>query len=356
MRKSGILLHISSLPSRYGIGKMGREACNFVDFLAECGMSLWQILPLSPTSYGDSPYQSFSAFAGNPYFIDFEQLEEEGLLKKSDYSKIKWETRPGTVDYEFLYTNVYSVLRKAYSRFKPTPEYRLFEMTSREWLEDYALFMSLKFHYKGQAWYKWPEEIAMYEPEAVAEARKAHAEETGFHKFIQFCFRKQWDKLKEYANSKGISIIGDIPIYVSHDSVEVWKTPELFQLDDTKTPVAVAGCPPDCFSPTGQLWGNPLYNWKYHQKTDFEWWISRIKNAAEIYDIIRIDHFRGFESYYSIPANENTAKNGKWIKGPGMSFINAIKEVCNNKLIIAEDLGDITPEVQKLVKDLYESI
>jgi len=352
MRKSGILLHISSLPSEYGIGKMGKEACSFVDFLEECRVSLWQILPLSPTSYGDSPYQSFSAFAGNPYFIDFEKLEEDGLLKKSEYTDIQWEQKPEKVDYEFLYNNVYNVLRKAYSRFRPTPEYRLFEMVSREWLDDYALFMSLKFHYKGDPWYKWPEDIAMYNNDAVNRAKNLLKDDIGFHRFIQFCFRKQWNELKDYANSKGISIIGDIPIYVFLDSVEVWKTPELFQLDENKRPVAVAGCPPDCFSPTGQLWGNPLYNWKYHQKTDFEWWISRIRNASETYDIIRIDHFRGFEGYYCIPYGNETAEVGIWQKGPGAKLFRKAEEEPGHLNIIAENLGFLTPEVQDMLDEV----
>lgn len=352
MRKSGILLHISSLPSRYGIGKMGDEAYRFVDFLEECQTGLWQILPLSPTSYGDSPYQSFSAFAGNPYFIDFELLEEEGLLEKSDYEDIKWETAPDKVDYEFLYNNVYKVLRKAFSRFTVSPEYRLFEFISRDWLDDYALFMSLKFRFNGNAWYKWPEDLAMFRKPAVDKARDELKEEIKFQKFIQFCFRKQWMKLKEYANEKGISIIGDIPIYVSHDSVEVWTMPELFALDESKKPTAVAGCPPDCFSPTGQLWGNPLYDWEYHKKTDYKWWIKRIKNASEIYDIIRIDHFRGFESYYSIPYGNETAEVGIWQKGPNAALFRKAEEELGSLNIIAENLGFITPEVQKMLDEV----
>lgn len=352
MRKSGILLHISSLPSRYGIGKMGKEARRFADFLEETRTALWQILPLSPTSYGDSPYQSFSAFAGNPYFIDFETLEEEKLLTRSEYADIKWEQNSRKIDYEFLYNNVYKVLRKAFSRFTVSPEYRLFEMISRDWLDDYALFMSLKFRYNGKPWYKWPHELAMYEKEAVSRARTELDEEIRFHKFIQFIFRKQWMSLKEYANEKGISIIGDIPIYVSYDSAEVWTMPELFDLDEAKTPVAVAGCPPDCFSPTGQLWGNPLYNWKYHKKTSFDWWIKRIRNASDIYDIIRIDHFRGFEGYYCIPYGNETAEVGIWQKGPGASLFKKAEEELGPLNIIAENLGFITPEVQKMLDEV----
>ncbi len=349
MRKSGILMHISSLPSQYGIGKLGIEAYRFVDFLDECQVGLWQILPLSPTSYGDSPYQSFSAFAGNPYFIDFELLENDGLLHRTEYSNIQWEKSSDTIDYDFLYNNVYEVLRKAYSRFTPAQEYKLFEMISRDWLDDYALFMSLKFHYNGAAWYEWPKNIAMYENEAVDYAKKLLADEIKFHKFIQFCFYRQWKQLKTYANEKGIKIIGDIPIYVSHDSVEVWKMPELFLLDETKTPIAVAGCPPDCFSPTGQLWGNPLYNWKYHYRTDFDWWIKRLKNASEIYDIIRIDHFRGFESYYCIPYGNETAEVGIWQKGPDAELFRKAESVLGKLNVIAENLGFITPEVQRML-------
>lgn len=349
MRKSGILMHISSLPSKYGIGKMGIEAYKFVDFLEECRIGLWQILPLSPTSYGDSPYQSFSAFAGNPYFIDFEMLEADGLLLKSEYANIEWEQNPYKVDYEFLYNNVYNVLQKAFVRFKPTQEYKLFEMISRDWLDDYALFMSLKFYYKGTPWYMWPKNIAMYQNEAVDSAKKRLADEIKFQKFIQFCFSRQWQKLKKYANDKGISIIGDIPIYISHDSVEVWKMPELFCLDENKRPIAVAGCPPDVFSPTGQLWGNPLYDWKYHQRTDYDWWIKRLKNASETYDIIRIDHFRGFESFYCIPYGNETAEVGIWQKGPNAELFKKAESVLGRLNVIAENLGFITPEVQRML-------
>ncbi|MBP0961864.1 MAG: 4-alpha-glucanotransferase [Oscillospiraceae bacterium] len=352
MRKSGILLHISSLPSEYGIGKMGREAYRFADFLAETKTGLWQILPLSPTSYGDSPYQSFSAFAGNPYFIDFELLEEEGLLKKDEYTSIKWEQDKEKIDYEFLYENVYKVLRKAYSRFEITPEYRLFEMINRKWLGDYALFMSLKFRYDGKPWYKWPEELAMCDKDAIKKAKEELKDEIGFHKFIQFCFKKQWTALKTYANEKGIKIIGDIPIYVSLDSTEVWKTPELFELDEDKKPVAVAGCPPDCFALTGQLWGNPLYDWDYHKKTDFSWWISRIQNAAETYDIIRIDHFRGFAGYYCIPYGNETAEVGIWKKGPGAKLFKKAEEELGKLDIIAENLGFLTPDVQDMLDEV----
>lgn len=349
MRKSGILLHISSLPSEYGIGKFGRGAYKFVDFLKKCRIGLWQILPLSPTGYGDSPYQSYSAFAGNPYFIDFELLEADGLLMKSDYTTIDWNHDPDKVDYEFIEENIYPVLKKAYSRFKPDSEYYLFEYTSRDWLDDFALFMALKQNNNGLPWYQWPASLAMAENSAVDEAKKSLSNEIKFHKFIQYCFIKQWKKLKKYANSKGIEIIGDIPIYVSYDSVEVWKNPELFSLDQNKKPIAVAGCPPDTYSPTGQLWGNPLYNWRFHQRTDYEWWTKRFKNATELFDIVRIDHFRGFESFYSIPFENKTAEFGIWQKGPNSEIFRRAELSIGKMNIIAEDLGFITEEVQAML-------
>ena len=349
MRKSGILMHISSLPSSYGIGKLGINAYKFVDFLEECRIGLWQILPLSPTSYGDSPYQSFSAFAGNPYFIDFELLESEGLLVKPDYMSIEWEKDSGKIDYEFLYNNVFNVLGKAFARFKPTQEYAVFELSSREWLDDFAMFMALKFHNNGLPWYKWPLSLAMARNEAIDRVKKTMSDEIKFHKFVQFCFFKQWRRLKNYANNKGVQIVGDIPIYVAYDSVEVWKTPELFCLDENRSPIAVAGCPPDPFSLTGQLWGNPLYDWKYHRRSDYEWWTKRLKQATDTYDIVRIDHFRGFESYYSIPYGNETAEIGIWQKGPDIELFRQVEKVLGKLNIIAEDLGFITPEVQKLL-------
>ena len=350
MRKSGVLLHVSSLPSSYGIGKFGINAYKFVDFLERCRVGLWQILPLSPTSYGDSPYQSFSAFAGNPYFIDFEILDKEGLLVKPDYMSIDWEHDPDKIDYEFLYNNVYEVLRRAFKRFRPTQKYKLFELKTREWLDDYALFMSLKFHNQGLPWYEWPASLAMANNAAVDHARKALASEIQFHKFVQYCFFDQWSRLKDYANKKGIQIIGDIPIYVSFDSVEVWKNPELFCLDENKSPIAVAGCPPDSFTPLGQLWGNPLYNWSYHVRTDFDWWIKRLKSATETYDILRIDHFRGFESYYCIPYGNETAEMGIWQKGPNSDLFTRAEQVLGKLNIIAEDLGFVTEDVQKMLE------
>lgn len=351
MRKSCILMHISSLPSEYGIGKMGKNAFEFVDFLAKSKTKCWQILPLSPTSYGDSPYQSFSVNAGNPYFIDFELLEEDGLLDRTDYADIIWESDPHRVDYSIIYDNCFNVLRTAYARFKAAkfPDYKKFCTANKSWLDEYALFMALKFENGGKAWYEWDEELAMHRTKAVAAAKKELKNEIGFFKFIQFEFSRQWNQLKAYANENEIQIIGDIPIYCALDSVEAWAEPKLFQFDKEKKPTAVAGCPPDDFSPTGQLWGNPLYDWKYHKKTGYEWWINRIRRAAELYDVVRIDHFRGFESYYTIPFGNEDATVGEWKKGPNIELFRLAEEKLGKLDIIAEDLGFITPEVRELL-------
>ncbi|MCD7890366.1 MAG: 4-alpha-glucanotransferase [Ruminococcus sp.] len=351
MRKGCILMHISSIPSEYGIGKMGSHAFEFVDFLKKSGIKCWQILPLSPTSYGDSPYQSFSVNAGNPYFIDFEILELEGLLEESDYSEIVWESDPRRIDYSIIYNNCFDVLRIAYKNFKPAqfPDYRTFCEENKSWLNEYALFMALKFKNNGKAWYEWDKPLTMHDSKAVAEAKKELKDDIGFFKFMQFEFSRQWEILKFYANERGIEIIGDIPIYCALDSVEAWASPKLFQFDKDKKPIAVAGCPPDIFSPTGQLWGNPLYDWSYHKRTGYKWWISRIKCASELYDIVRIDHFRGFESYYTIPYGNKDATIGKWEKGPDIELFRAAEEKLGRLNIIAEDLGFVTPEVRELL-------
>ncbi len=351
MRKGCILMHISSLPSEYGIGKMGKHAFEFVDFLKKSRIRAWQILPLSPTSYGDSPYQSFSVNAGNPYFIDFEILEEEELLTRADFSEIQWDSDPRRVDYSIIYENCFNVLKIAYNNFRPSkfPDYKKFCMANRSWLDEYALFMSLKFKNDGKAWYEWDENLAMHRTQAVTAARKELKNEIGFFKFLQFEFYRQWKALKNYANDNDIEIIGDIPIYCALDSVEAWARPRLFQFDKNKRPVAVAGCPPDEFSPTGQLWGNPLYNWEYHKKTDYDWWINRIKSASELYDVVRIDHFRGFESYYTIPYGNEDATVGEWQKGPNIELFRLAEEKLGKLNIIAEDLGFITPEVRELL-------
>lgn len=351
MRKSCIILHISSLPSEYGIGKMGRHAFEFVDFLVKSGVKCWQILPLSPTSYGDSPYQSFSVNAGNPYFIDFEILEGDGLLEATDYKEIVWETDPDKVDYALIYDKCFDVLRVAYSRFKASkfPAYKKFCDKNKSWLDEYALFMALKFQNGGKAWYEWEKDISMHRPKAVAEFKKQLKKEIGFFKFLQFEFSRQWTELKKYANDKGIEIVGDIPIYCALDSVEAWSEHKLFMFDRKRRPICVAGCPPDEFSPTGQLWGNPIYNWEYHEKTGFEWWINRIAAATELYDIVRIDHFRGFESFYAIPYGNKDATIGEWMKGPNCPLFFAAEEKLGRLNIIAEDLGFITPEVREML-------
>lgn len=351
MRKSCILMHISSIPSEYGIGKMGRHAFEFVDFLKSAGVKCWQILPLSPTSYGDSPYQSFSVNAGNPYFIDFETLEKEGLLEPNDYKNYIWETEQNKVNYSIIYSKCFSVLKTAYKRFKPSKseEYIKFCEENKDWLDEYALFMTLKEKNDGKAWCEWEKDIRMHKVTAVANAKKKLEKNMGFYKFLQFEFEKQWFKLKKYANESGIEIIGDIPIYCALDSVEAWSQPKLFKFDRQHRPVCVAGCPPDDFSPTGQLWGNPVYNWSYHKETGYKWWINRIRKSTEFYDIVRIDHFRGFESFYTIPFGNEDATVGSWEKGPDYELFEKAKEQLGELNIIAEDLGFITPEVRAML-------
>lgn len=345
-------MHISSLPGRYGIGKMGSEAYAFADFLKKSGISVWQILPISPTSYGDSPYQSFSVHAGNPYFIDLETLEKEGLLEKSEYQNVDFGSDPSRVDYEKIYRNLFPVLRKAFSRFdRENAEYKAFLKEKADWIYDYGLFMALKEAHGGRPWQEWEAPLAMFEEKAVAAARKEYAEDAEFYCTLQFWFYSQWLKLKSYCNENGISIVGDIPIYVAYDSVDVWTNPVLFCLDEEKVPLDVAGCPPDFFSATGQLWGNPLYDWDYHKKTGFAWWIKRLASAAELYDTVRIDHFRGFESYYAIPYGNPTAEIGEWRKGPNTALFEAAEKALGEMSIIAEDLGFITPEVRQMLTD-----
>lgn len=354
MRKSGILMHISSLPSKYGIGKMGKSAYDFVDFLVSAGVKCWQILPLSPTSYGDSPYQSFSVYAGNPYFIDFETLKREGLIKKSNYEDKKWQDNDHQVNYSIIYNNCFKVLRQAYKTYKRdiSKRYKTFVEKNSSWLDDYALFMALKFKNNGKPWYEWDKKLAMRDSNALKKASEELEKETEFFKFIQYKFFRQWSNLKKYANDKGVEIIGDMPIYVSYDSVEAWVSPELFQFDKHKKPKDVAGCPPDDFAVTGQLWGNPLYDWEYHKKTGYKWWIDRLQFSASIYDIVRIDHFRGFESYYAVPYGDETAENGEWRKGPGAELFKAAEKALGKLNIIAEDLGFITEDVYKMLADV----
>lgn len=352
-RQCGVLLPISSLPSKYGIGCFSESAYEFVDMLKEAGQSCWQILPLGPTSYGDSPYQSFSTFAGNPYFISLEALIEEGVLTKEECDSVDFGTNPEKIDYAKMYYGRFALLRKAYERSKisENPEFVKFQQEQSHWLGDYALFMALKNLFDGKSWSEWPEDIRLRRPEALEHYRKECYFDIEFQEYIQFKFREQWEKLKAYANENGIRIIGDIPIYVAMDSADTWASPELFKLDEKNQPTQVAGCPPDGFSATGQLWGNPLYNWDVHRQTDFKWWITRIAHCFAMYDVVRIDHFRGFDEYYAIPFGDPTAENGWWEKGPGMELFNAIYDALGEKDIIAEDLGFMTDSVVQMVKD-----
>ena len=353
MRSNGILMHLSSLPSLYGIGTMGKTARDFADFLCEAGQKYWQLLPICPTGYGDSPYQSFSTNAGNPYFIDLDELKNDGLLDGSEYENIDWESTPDRVNYGALYQKRYPVLRTAVKNFlhKPDAEYENFCFENAFWLDDYSLFMALKNAFGGAAWYTWPDEYKNRDEETLLKAMAEHAEEINFWKAVQYLFFKQWKQLLAYVNSKGIKVIGDLPIYVSLDGVDVWSHPELFQLDENKQPKEVAGCPPDGFSADGQLWGNPLYDWDYHEKTNFVWWTNRIEYLCKVYDVLRIDHFRGFDTYFAIPFGETTARNGVWKQGPGMKLFNAVEKFIGKQPIIAEDLGYLTDTVKQLLAD-----
>ena len=352
MRESGILMPVSALPSVYGIGKFGQAAYDFADFLAAAGCHYWQVLPLTPTSYGDSPYQSPSCFAGNPYLIDFDLLKERGWLTNEECNSVSWGENPDEIDYALLYQQVIPILRMAYQRFsrrKPTA-FKKFCTAQKAWLPDYALFMSLKEEHAGRPWNEWETALAMREKDAIEAAKRAHQEDIDFYCFVQYCFYTQWASLKAYANEKGVRIIGDIPIYAAYDSAEVWAQPQLFQLDSEKKPVAVAGCPPDCFAVTGQLWGNPLWDWDAMAKNNYAWWLDRIGFVLELYDLVRIDHFRGFEKYYAIPYGEPTAEHGKWQKGPDYALWKAAKARFGKMNVIAEDLGNITPAVERLLK------
>lgn len=353
MRSSGILMHISSLPSPYGIGTMGKEARKFVDFLEKAAQTYWQVLPVCPTSYGDSPYQSFSAFAGNPYFIDLDILVKEKLLTKKECESYSWGRKEQEVDYGLLYENRYRLFRQVYTRFrKKQPEdYPKFCEEQEFWLSDYALFMALKNKNDGREWTKWEEPLKFREPKAMEAAREEMKEEISFYQMLQYLFYRQWNQLKEYAHGKGIRIIGDTPIYVAGDSADVWANPDLFYLDEKLDPIDVAGCPPDAFSDDGQLWGNPLFRWDVMKEDGYQWWTKRVDHMSKLFDVVRIDHFRGFDSYYAIPFGDATAKNGEWRKGPGIELFEAIEEKLGRLNIIVEDLGFLTESVHKLVKD-----
>ena len=353
-RSSGVLMPMSSLPGNYGIGSMGRNAYRFVDFLKAAGQKYWQLLPLGPTSYGDSPYSAFSSFAGNPYFIDLDILKKEGLLKDSEFSSMSWGSDPEKVDYGLIYENRYRVLRKAFARGseKYSGEIAEFRRDNGRWLENYALFMALKAHFGMKSWTQWPEEdIRLHKAEAVEKYRALLKDELDFQVFIQFMFYRQWNSLRDYAHENGIEFIGDVPIYVALDSADVWSESQFFQLDSKNMPLEVAGVPPDAFTEDGQLWGNPLYDWDAMKKDGYGWWIRRIDGARKLYDVIRIDHFRGFESYWAVPAGEKTAKNGEWKKGPGMDLVGVLTSWFRDLSFIAEDLGYVTPEVRKLLSD-----
>ena len=352
-RSAGVLLPLSSLPSEYGIGCFSKSAYEFVDWLKEAGQSYWQILPLGPTSYGDSPYQSFSTFAGNPYFISLESLIEEGVLTKEECDAVDFGKKERDIDYEKLYLGRYSLLRKAYERshIHENPDYQKFVAENSWWLSDYALFMAVKDRFDGVEWTKWAEDIRLRWGNAMDYYRRELYFDIEFQQYLQYQFYRQWDQLKTYANQRGIQLIGDIPIYVSMDSADAWAHPELFQLDSENVPVAVAGCPPDGFSADGQLWGNPLYRWEYHRETGYQWWISRLAHCFRLYDVVRIDHFRGFDEYYSIPYGETSAIHGHWEKGPGIDLFRKVEQALGWKQVIAEDLGYVTDSVRRLVQE-----
>ena len=351
MRSSGILMHISSLPGPYGIGTMGAQAFAFVDFLKSAGQRFWQILPLTPTGYGDSPYQSCSTFAGNHYLIDLDLLVEEGLLKAGEPDSVCWCQREDKADFGLLYRNRLTLLRLAYDRFRCHSDLDRFCEERSGWLPDFALYMALKDRSGGKPWYQWETALKVRNPGALAQARTDLAGEIRFWCFVQYLFYRQWSALHAYAARQGISIIGDVPIYVPLDSVEVWRDPQYFQLDENRDPIAVAGCPPDGFSADGQLWGNPLYRWDVLKEEGYGWWLRRLAAAGELYDVVRMDHFRGFASYWSVPYGDTTARNGCWIQGPGMDFIDAVKKGLPHLRLIAEDLGFLTQEVLDLRSD-----
>ena len=345
--KSGILMPVSSLPSPYGIGTFGRGAFDFIDFLDACGQKCWQVLPLNPTSYGDSPYQSPASIAGNPYFIDPDLLCGDGLLTEEETAEVKNDSV--RVDYGWLFNTRYDLLRKAYARFTPDRSFAAFCRKNAAWLDDYALFMALKVHYGYRPWTTWePCHRNVHEARAQMDA---FAAECGFWKWIQYTFMKQWRDVCDYAHEKGILIIGDMPIYVAHDSMDVWRAPDQFLLDENYNPTVVAGCPPDGFSPDGQLWGNPIYNWEKMKEDGFSWWLDRVEKNFAIYDLVRIDHFRGFAGYYSIPYGESTARNGRWESAPGLELFRRVREKFPRGRIIAEDLGFITEDVRELLTD-----
>lgn len=350
-RSSGILFHPTSLPGKYGIGTLGKEAYAFIDFLKKSRQKLWQIFPLGPTGYGDSPYQSFSSFAGNPYLIDFDLLIEAHLLSEEDLRDVFFGDNEEYIDYGAIYNQKYPLLRKAYENFKSSDNHEMrenlehFKRENASWLNDYSLYISLKNHFNGLPWNEWVHDIKNREHGAMEHYKNELADDIEYHNFIQFLFFKQWGDVKRYANENGIKIIGDIPIFVAADSSDAWANPEIFLFDEERKPVKVAGVPPDYFSATGQLWGNPLYNWQKLKETNYSWWVERVRANLSTCDIIRIDHFRGFEAYWAVPYGDDTAINGQWEPGPGIDLFNAIKSQLGELPIIAEDLGLMTQGV-----------
>lgn len=352
-RACGILMAMSALPSPCGIGTMGESAYRFVDFLHDAGQTYWQLLPLCPTGYGDSPYSSFSTFAGNPYFIDLELLVRDGLLKPDEPKAVQWGKNPERVDYGTIYENRFEVLRLAWKRGREALAGELTRFREENpWVENYALFMALKNRFGMVSWLLWPEEdIRTFQPEAVTRYRELLQDEIEFQCFLQLLFFRQWNALREYARSRGVAFIGDLPIYVALDSADVWSESRFFQLDERNIPVEVAGVPPDAFTDDGQLWGNPLYDWEEMKRDGYGWWLRRIAGAQKLYDVLRIDHFRGFESYWAVPYGDKTARNGRWRPGPGMDLVGALQRAYPKLRLIAEDLGYTTPEVRKLLAD-----
>ena len=351
-RSAGILLHPTSLPGKFGIGDLGSEAYKFVDFLKEAGQTLWQTFPLGPTGYGDSPYQCFSAFAGNPLIISPEKLLDDGFLSADDL-KILPQSNPKKIDYGQSIDFKKSILKKAYTNFKNNPgnlkaDFEKFCEKHNEWLEDFVLFMACKDHHGGAVWSSWEKGLVQRDKKILADWKKKLADEIEYHQFVQFTFFRQWNALRKYANEKGIKIIGDMPIFIAYDSADLWANKELFTVDEEGKLTFVAGVPPDYFSATGQLWGNPLYKWDEMEKDDFLWWRKRFSSLFDLVDIVRIDHFRGFEAYWKIPGGEKTAINGKWVKAPGEKLFNTLNKYLGELPILAEDLGVITPPVEAL--------
>lgn len=345
-RSSGVLMHISSLPGSYGIGTLGESAKRFADFLEKAGQTYWQVLPVGPTSYGDSPYQSFSTFAGNPYFIDLDYLKFDGLVSQEDLNPLNENVDINRVDYGRIYHERFAVLRKAFEKFDTKLEdFKNFCKEEEAWLDDFALFMTLKNHHDGQSWIFWEDKFKKRDKKVLAKFVEENEEDILFQKFMQYLFFRQWESLKEYCHEKGIKIIGDLPIYVAEDSSDVWANPQLFKLDKDLSPAFVGGCPPDAFSDTGQLWGNPVYDWPANKKENYRWWLERVSSSFKLFDMVRIDHFRGFESYWEIVGGSETAADGKWVKGPANDLFRVIKKELGDLPIIAEDLGYMTKEV-----------